>query len=81
MINAWIIAKETGVKMSRLDFMENVIISLIDDPAPAAESEGEERQTTSIQDSWTTLASVGNEGSLCRMLLCRSQHEDIPHSL
>ena len=36
MINAWIIAKETGVKMSRLDFMENVISSLIDDPAPAA---------------------------------------------
>ena len=41
MMNAWIIAKETGVKMSRLGFMENVIISLIgghiaDDPAPAA---------------------------------------------
>ena len=41
MINAWIIAKETGMKMSWLNFMENVIISLIgghtaDDPAPAA---------------------------------------------
>ena len=83
MINAWIIAKETGVIMSWLNFMENVIISLIgkhtaDDPAPAAKSvrvkKDEPPVSRTVGQHWAVLGMKG------RCVECYSSSHDTKKS-